>query len=63
MTLKDFLAGKLLSQNWIRVRPDGSKDTVLVARGFYRRLTVDRVEVFLPYSQFTGTEIIQAWKN
>lgn len=52
-----------MPQNWIRVRPDGSKDTVLVARGFYKRLTVDRVEVFLPDLQFTGTEIVYAWNN
>lgn len=63
MTLQDFLAGKPLNHTWIRVKPDGQQVTVLVARGFYRRLTVDRVEVFLPHLQFTGTEIIESWKN
>ena len=63
MTLQDFMAGKPLPQNWIRGRPDGSERIVLVARGFYRRLTVDRVEVALPYLQFTGTEIVYAWNN
>lgn len=63
MTLEDFLAGKPLAQDWIRVKPDNENVTVLVARGFYKRLTLDRVEVFLPHLQFKGTEIIESWKN